>query len=208
MRPRSLIRRLLDYLRSARREVKIGIYGAPNVGKTTLANRIAEDWGAERFGEVSEIPHETRRSVRRRVRIELGSSRVDFEIVDTPGVTTKVDYRKFLKYGLDVKEAKQRAKEATKGVVEAIRLLKTIDGALVVIDSTREPLTQVNVTLIGNLEANEVPFIVVANKIDLKEADPGAVEDAFSDYPVVKVSAKTGENMEDLYKAMIREFTG
>ncbi|MHC1580297.1 MAG: Era-like GTP-binding protein [Methanopyraceae archaeon] len=208
MRPRSLIRRLLDYLRSARREVKIGIYGAPNVGKTTLANRIAEDWGAERFGEVSEIPHETRRSVRRRVRIELGSSRVDFEIVDTPGVTTKVDYRKFLRYGLDVKEAKQRAKEATKGVVEAIRLLKTIDGALVVIDSTREPLTQVNVTLIGNLEANEVPFIVVANKIDLKEADPGAVEDAFSDYPVVKVSAKTGENMEDLYKAMIREFTG
>ncbi len=208
MKPKSVIQRLLRYFRSrSREEVKIGIYGAPNVGKTTLANRIAEDWGAERFGEVSEIPHETRCSVRRRVRIELGSSRVDFEIVDTPGVATKVDYRKFLKYGLDVKEAKQRAKEATRGVVEAIRLLKNIDGALVVIDSTKDPLTQVNVTLIGNLEANEIPFIVVANKIDLKEADPGAVEDAFSDYPIVKVSAKTGENMEDLYKAMVREFT-
>ncbi|HII70695.1 TPA: GTP-binding protein [Methanopyrus kandleri] len=194
-------------MRSGPEELDIGIYGAPNVGKTTLANRIAQDWEAEEFGQVSEVPHETRESVRREVAIEVGSTTVKFNIVDTPGIATKVDYRKFLEYGLDVQEAKQRAKEATRGVVEAIKLLKDIDGALVVIDSTKDPLSQVNVTLIGNLEANDVPFLVVANKIDLEEADPEAVRKAFSEYPVVAVSAKTGENMAKLYEAMVREFT-
>ncbi|AAM01381.1 GTP-binding protein [Methanopyrus kandleri] len=204
---REVLRRLAAALRSGPEELDIGIYGAPNVGKTTLANRIAQDWEAEEFGQVSEVPHETRESVRREVAIEVGSTTVKFNIVDTPGIATKVDYRKFLEYGLDVQEAKQRAKEATRGVVEAIKLLKDIDGALVVIDSTKDPLSQVNVTLIGNLEANDVPFLVVANKIDLEEADPEAVRKAFSEYPVVAVSAKTGENMAKLYEAMVREFT-
>ncbi|WP_088335258.1 Era-like GTP-binding protein [Methanopyrus sp. KOL6] len=204
---REVLRRLAAALRSEPKELDIGIYGAPNVGKTTLANRIAQDWEAEEFGQVSEVPHETRKSVRREVVIEVGSTTVKFNIVDTPGIATKVDYRKFLEYGFDVQEAKQRAKEATRGVVEAIKLLKDIDGALVVVDSTKDPLSQVNVTLIGNLEANGVPFLVVANKIDLKEADPEAVRKAFSEYSVVAVSAKTGENMTELYEAMVREFT-
>ncbi|WP_457614708.1 Era-like GTP-binding protein [Methanopyrus sp.] len=205
---REVLRRLATVLRSGPDELDIGIYGAPNVGKTTLANRIARDWEAEEFGQVSEVPHETRKSVRREVAIKVESTTVKFNIVDTPGIATKVDYRKFLEYGLDVREAKQRAKEATRGVVEAIKLLKDIDGALVVIDSTKDPLSQVNVTLIGNLEANDVPFLIVANKIDLEDADPEAVRKAFPEYPVVTVSAKTGENMAKLYKAMVREFTG
>ena len=41
---------------------KIGIYGPPNVGKTTLANRILRDWTGDIMGSVSEVPHETRRA--------------------------------------------------------------------------------------------------------------------------------------------------
>ena len=41
---------------------KIGIYGPPNVGKTTLANRIVNDWTGDLMGKVSEIPHETRQA--------------------------------------------------------------------------------------------------------------------------------------------------
>ncbi len=202
----SILEKLMGLFRSGPKEVDIGVYGAPNVGKTTLANRMARDWETKEFGRVSRVPHETRKPVRREVEISIGSKSVRFNIVDTPGITTKVDYRKFLEYGLSVEEAKRRAKEATRGVVEAIKMLKKIQGVLVVVDSTRDPYDQVNITLIGNLEANDVPFIVVANKIDLPEADPEAVRDAFSDYTVVPVSAKTGRNMNKLYEAMVREF--
>lgn len=43
-----------------KKHAKIGIYGPPNVGKTTLANRILRDWTGDIMGSVSEIPHETR----------------------------------------------------------------------------------------------------------------------------------------------------
>ncbi|MFH1064810.1 MAG: GTPase, partial [Candidatus Woesearchaeota archaeon] len=43
-----------------RRQLKMGIYGPPNGGKTTLANRICMDWIGEEMGLVSNIEHETR----------------------------------------------------------------------------------------------------------------------------------------------------
>ena len=46
------------------KRIVIGIYGAPNAGKTTLANRIAMDCNVEPKGVVSEIPHETGEIVR------------------------------------------------------------------------------------------------------------------------------------------------
>jgi GTPase SAR1 family protein len=43
-----------------KRRSRIGIYGPPNAGKTSLANRICKDWLGEEMGKVSKIPHETR----------------------------------------------------------------------------------------------------------------------------------------------------
>ena len=40
-----------------KKRTRIGIYGPPNAGKTTLANRIARDWTGDAVGPVSEIPH-------------------------------------------------------------------------------------------------------------------------------------------------------
>ena len=40
--------------------LKIGLYGPPNGGKTTLANRICKDWLGEEMGSVSNLAHETR----------------------------------------------------------------------------------------------------------------------------------------------------
>ncbi|MCK5635840.1 MAG: 50S ribosome-binding GTPase, partial [Thermoplasmatales archaeon] len=36
-----------------KKHAKIGIYGPPNVGKTTLANRILRDWTGDIMGSVS-----------------------------------------------------------------------------------------------------------------------------------------------------------
>ena len=131
-----------------KKHAKIGIYGPPNVGKTTLANRILRDWTGDIMGSVSEIPHETRIAKwKKDVKIENGNSSLFMDIVDTPGIATKVDYKEFMNtYGLDKEESKQRAKEATEGVIESIRWLEGIDGVLLVMDSTQDPFTQVNIT--------------------------------------------------------------
>jgi len=83
-----------------KRRSRIGIYGPPNAGKTTLANRIARDWTGEMVGPVSEIPHETRRALRKQDITITGNngSTITIDIVDTPGVTTKIDYKDFLEY--------------------------------------------------------------------------------------------------------------
>jgi hypothetical protein len=109
-----------------------------------------------------------------------------------------------LRYGLGKRTARQRAKEATKGVVEAIKWLNHVDTVLAVMDSTKDPLTQVNITLLGNLEARGIPVILVANKIDLKRAKPENIREAFPQYPFVEISALKGKNMDSLYEAIIK----
>ena len=89
---------------------RIGIYGPPNAGKTTLANRIARDWTGDAVGPESHIPHETRRARRKEnVEIERDGKKVTIDIVDTPGVTTKVDYTEFLEH--DRSEERRVGKE-------------------------------------------------------------------------------------------------
>src|SRR5660397_293260 len=65
-----------------RKKAKIGIYGPPNAGKTTLANRIVRDWTGDAMGSVSHIPHETRRARRREdVTIVSNGSSVTLDII-------------------------------------------------------------------------------------------------------------------------------
>jgi hypothetical protein len=73
-------------------------------------------------------------------------------------------------------------------------------------DSTKDPFTQVNVTIIGNLEARDLPILIAANKIDADEASPATLKSAFPQHPVVPISALTGYNTEDLYNYMVKHF--
>ncbi|MCS7118782.1 MAG: Era-like GTP-binding protein [Archaeoglobaceae archaeon] len=188
-------------------KLKIGIYGPPNAGKTTLANRILRDWIGEIIGTPSEIPHETRRvKLREGVKIQVDGKSITIDVVDTPGIAAKVDFHDFLKYGLSEEEAKRRAKEATEGVIEAIKWLDDLDGILLVMDATEDPFTQVNVTIVGNIEARKLPLIIVANKIDLPTASPARIKSAFPQHQVVPISALKGINLDSLYKAMAEKF--
>ena len=183
--------------------IRLGVYGPVNAGKTTLANRICKDWIGEELGTVSKIPHETREiQVKEKVKIRSNSKELDFNIIDTPGIATKIDYEDFMKFKLNEKESKQRAKEATKGVIEAIKWLENVDAVLVVLDSTQNPYNQVNITIIGNLAARNIPVLIIGNKVDLKKANIKKIKNAFPQYTTVGISAEKGKNMEDFYEAL------
>ena len=83
----------------SKKHIKLGLYGPPNAGKTTLANRICKDWLGETMGEVSKIPHETREiQIKEQIKIESkdGKNALSFNLVDTPGIATKIDYEDFI----------------------------------------------------------------------------------------------------------------
>jgi GTP-binding protein Era len=186
---------------------RIGIYGPPNAGKTTLANRIIRDWTGDAMGAVSSVPHETRRARRREgVTIESNGSRVTLDIVDTPGLATKIDFHEFMAHGLEEEEAKRRAKEATEGIIEAVKWLDDLDGVILVMDATEDPFTQVNVTVIGNMEARSLPLLIAANKIDLPESSPARIKSAFPQHPLVPISALEGQNIDSLYEEIADHF--
>ena len=192
-----------------KKRTRIGIYGPPNAGKTTLANRIARDWTGDAVGPVSEIPHETRRSRKKEDILISGANgaTVTIDIVDTPGVTTRIDYHEFLEFGLDKDEAIIRAREATEGVAEAMHWLREdIDGVIYMLDSTLDPFLQVNIMMVGIIESRKLPVLIVANKIDLPNAAPARIRSAFPQHPVIAISSLGGKNVEELYEMMIDRF--
>jgi len=188
-----------------KKHIRLGIYGHPNSGKTTLANRICQDWLGEDMGKASSIPHETREiQQKEKVEIESNGKKLSFNLVDTPGIATKIDYEDFIKKGMNKKESQQRAKEATKGVIEAVKWLDNMDAVLVVLDSTKNPYDQVNITIIGNLAARNIPVLILGNKTDLKKANIKKIEAAFPQYKVMGISAEYGDNIEDFYKELFK----
>jgi len=190
-----------------KKNMKIGLYGPPNAGKTSLANRICKDWLGEdiEMGTVSKVPHETREiKIKEKIRIKKKGKELVFNLVDTPGIATKIDYEEFLTFKINKTEAKERAKEATKGVIEAIKWLDSMDVVVVVLDSTMNPYSQVNITIIGNLAARNIPVLIAANKIDLKKANVKKIEAAFPQYPLVEISALKGKNIDEFYEALVK----
>jgi GTPase len=204
----SKLRRLYNNFRGLfgqAQDLKLGLYGPPNGGKTTLANAICKQFLGDAYDEasVSKMAHETREvQIKDKINIDVDGRNLVFNLVDTPGIATKIDYEDFLKTGMSEKEAKKRAKEATKGVIDSIKWLDDMDSVVVVLDSTKDPYSQVNITILGNLAARDIPVLVVANKSDLKRSNIKRVKAAFPQYDVVGISAKYGKNLDKMYKGL------
>jgi GTPase len=201
---RGVLHKLFSRFFKKKKHVRLGLYGPPNGGKTTLANKICKDWLGEEMGVASNVPHETREiQIKEEVHIKSDDGReLSFNLVDTPGIATKIDYEDFLKFGLKERDAKKRAKEATKGVIDSIKWLDDMDAVIVVLDSTIDPYSQVNITIIGNLQARNIPVLLVGNKVDLKKSNLKKLESAFPQYKVVGISAKYGDNFDSFYKEL------
>ena len=202
---KNFFKRIFSNIFKHKKDIKLGFYGPPNAGKTSLANRICKDFTGEGIGSISKVPHETRTvQFKEKVEIEYKGKKMVFKMIDTPGIATKIDYEDFLKYKMKKKDAKNRAKEATQGVIESIKWLDDMNMVVVVLDATENPYNQVNITIIGNLVARKIPVLIVANKIDLKKADIKKIEAAFPEYDVVGISAKYGENLEEFYESIFK----
>ena len=202
---RNFFTRVFGGMFKDKKDLSIGFYGPPNAGKTSLANKICKDWTGDNLGQVSKVPHETRNvQFKEKVNIEYKGKKLTFKLIDTPGIATKIDYEEFLKFGVKKKQAQKRAKEATQGVIESIKWLDDMDAVVIVLDSTVNPYSQVNITIIGNLVARNIPVLVIGNKVDLKKADIKKVEAAFPEYEVVGISAKYGKNMEEFYENLFK----
>jgi small GTP-binding protein len=202
---KGFIKKIFGNLFGSKGEIKLGFYGPPNAGKTSLANRICKDFTGEVIGSVSKVPHETRSvQFKEKVEIEYKGKKMTFKMIDTPGIATKIDFEDFLKYKVKKSQAKQRAKEATQGIVESIKWLDDMDLVVVVLDSTENPYNQVNITILGNLVERKIPVLIVANKIDLNKANLKKVESAFPEYDVIGLSAKYGDNLENFYEAIFK----
>lgn len=200
---KKVMNRFIRDLFKKKKHVKMGLYGPPNGGKTTLANRVCIDWLGEEMGMVSNVAHETREiQIKEQINMKSKGRELSFNLVDTPGIATKIDYEDFMKRGMDEDESKVRAKEATKGVVDSIKWLDQMDVVIIVLDATKDPMSQVNITIVGNLQARKIPVLIVANKADLKKANIERVQDAFPQYEVVGISAKYGENTEEFYEKL------
>lgn len=198
-------KKIWSKLFKSKKEIKLGFYGPPNAGKTSLANKICQDWVGEDLGTVSRVPHETRTvQFREKVNIERNGKRLEFKLIDTPGIATKIDYEEFLEFGMSKKESHARAKEATQGIIESIKWLDDMDAVVIVLDSSENPYSQVNITIIGNLAARKIPVLIVANKIDLKKSDIKKVTAAFPEYKVIGISAKSGLGIESFYDEVFK----
>jgi len=202
---KNFFKRIFSNIFKDKKEIKLGFYGPPNAGKTSLANRICKDFTGEEIGTVSKIPHETRKvQFKEKVEIDYKGKKMVFKMIDTPGIATKIDYEDFLKYKMNKKDAKDRAKEATEGIIESIKWLDDMDIVVIVLDASENPYNQVNITIIGNLVARKIPVLIVANKSDLRKANIKKIEDAFPEYEVVGISARYGKNLEEFYESLFK----
>ena len=116
---KKFIEKVLRTIYKKKSHIKLGLYGPPNGGKTTIANRICQDWLGQDMGSVSNIPHETREiHIKEQINIKNKGRELTFNLVDTPGIATRIDYEDFVKVGMSENQAKERAREATGRVLD------------------------------------------------------------------------------------------
>jgi len=199
--------RWLSRILSRKQNLKIGLIGSPNSGKTTLANRICMEWCGEEMGESSHIPHETRVvQSKTHVKVNAGEYSLTLDLFDTPGLADHDGlweyYKYFLWAGIPEEKAFKRLQEAKKGITHTLNLLKELDAVILVLDLSKDPSKQACDILIDTLAKKKIPLIIAANKIDLISGKPPEEDYDFLGHPVIPISALNGNNMEQLYKAI------
>ena len=158
--------------------IKTVIVGKPNAGKSSLLNAILN----EERAIVSNIEGTTRDTIEEFVTIHG----VPLKLIDTAGI----------------RDAKDEVEEM--GVQKALRLIKEADLVIDIIDNTKT-LENKDKEILAML--TEKVSIIILNKIDEGDAHlENCKEIIEAKKPVIKISAKTKEGIEELYQKIIEMF--
>ncbi len=154
--------------------LQVVLAGQPNVGKSSLLNRLA----GEELAIVTAIPGTTRDTVRQVIQVQG----VPMNIIDTAGLRDSSDEVESI--GI---------KRTWEAIGRADVLLLVVEAGTGVLAADQE--------IVARLPRHLKP-VIVFNKIDLSGDSPGAEEGPFGWR--LRVSAKTGEGFEALGEALMR----
>lgn len=170
--------------------IKIAFVGKPNVGKSSLINRLL---GEDRV-IVSEIPGTTRDAIDSYLETEQGK----FMLIDTAGIRRKSK----------VKEEIERY-----SVIRTYTAIERADVCILMLDAT-DGITDQDEKIIGYAHEMNKAIMVIVNKWDLVEKDTNTmkvfknqieVNLSFMSYaPYLFISAKTGQRIHKVLD-MVKE---
>jgi GTPase len=162
------------------------IVGRPNVGKSTLFNRL--------IGDERSIVHDMAGTTRDAIDTVVETAEGKIRFVDTAGMRRKSRIDEGAEYF---------------SLVRALQAIDAADAALFVIDAV-EGVTHQDQRLAERIDAAGCPIVIVLNKWDLLDNDARIdsvhrLEDrlAFLSYaPILKVSAQSGTGVHKLLPAL------
>ena len=177
-----------DLLDHASRSIRVAIVGKPNVGKSTLINKIT---GSDRL-VTSGIPGTTRDSID----IVLKRDGTDFTLVDTAGLR-----RKSKVSGVSPERY---------GNLRTLKALAQCDVAVLLLDATEGAPKEQDAKIASVIHERGRGLVIVVNKWDAVEKDHKSVKDfertiqdefPFARYaPIVFVSALSGRRCPNVLK--------
>ncbi len=166
--------------------IRIAIVGRPNVGKSSIANRLA----GENRVVVSDVPGTTRDSVD----IAISRDGDDYVLVDTAGLR---------------KVGRRQGPGEHGGALMTLRSLERAELALLVVDAS-EGIADQDLRVASLLREHGCAAVVLANKWDLVDKDDrqDVLADIahrlrfMSDVPIASVSAQTGAGFGSLFQKL------
>jgi GTPase len=182
--------RMAETPEKAAEEIAVAVVGRPNVGKSSLVNRLL---GLER-AIVSDIPGTTRDSID----TLLVRDGIQYRIIDTAGIRRK---------------GKTEAGSEKISVIMARKNLERADVALLILDGA-EGVTKLDAAIGGYASESGCSMIIVANKWDLVVKDEKTIE-KFTDAvrrrmkylnyaPVISISALSGQRVSKLFELILK----
>lgn len=158
----------------------VAIVGRPNVGKSTLLNQI--------LGQKIVIATDKAQTTRKRIKGILTKPEGQIVFIDTPGIHKPLN--KLGEFLMD---------EAKFAIPDADLIIFLVDGS--------EPAGKGDKWIVNNVLQTEIPILIVMNKVD-KTKNLNKIEENLltyktlfeKNYPVIRLSAKTGRNIDTLLK--------
>jgi tRNA modification GTPase len=154
--------------------LQVVLAGQPNVGKSSLLNRLA----GEDLAIVTEIPGTTRDAVRQTIQVEG----VPVNVIDTAGLRDTVDTVEAI------------------GIARTWEAIGHADALLLVVDA-RAGVAAADRSIVDRLPG-KLKLVTVFNKIDLS-GDASRAEEDEQGWRI-HVSAKTGDGIESLREVLLK----